>query len=233
MLITSFVAGPWQSNCYLVAAAEPGPCVVLDAGIGAAAGVQQVCEQHGWTPVGVLGSHGHIDHVGDAAPVAAHFAVPVWLHPADQVLLTRPGAGLSGQGVEWVAQLLGGEDTLPAPDRVNDLVDGDCFDLAGLRFQVAAAPGHTRGSCLLHVSHDDQVVTFTGDVVFAGSIGRMDLPGGSASDMARTLSEVVLALPDDRVLLPGHGPRTTMGAERASNPYLQPRALASLMEEDN
>lgn len=227
MFLASFPAGPWQANCYLVANSGSSDCVIVDPGMEAVDAVTALLGDHGLRPRGVLLTHGHFDHVASAAALAAEFAVPTWIHSADRHLLTDPAAGLSADGAALVRQVLAGPLVEPPDVRLLDEL-GD-LEIAGLRFAVTHAPGHTAGCVLLSLDypdHDvlDQVV-FTGDVLFAGSIGRTDLPGGDPQVMRATLADVVLALPDSAAVLPGHGPQSTMRRERASNPYLQPAFL--------
>ncbi len=232
MFIGSFVATPWQSNCYLVGPKENGPCVVIDPGIGSWTTLQKATDEYQLEPVAVILTHGHIDHVGDAHLVAEHFDCEVWLHPADQEMLVRPMTGLSADLVGFVKELVGDLE-LPKPKKLKNLVNNQDLSIAGVNFSIREAPGHTEGSCLLLSGEgSENGPVFTGDVIFAGSIGRMDMPGGSMRKMGETLTQVIPELSDDLVLLPGHGSTTTMGKERSTNPYLQPQMLAQLMEED-
>lgn len=223
MFIASFPAGPWQTNCYVIAPDGGRECVIVDPGVGAAAGVREVLAEHDLTPVGVIATHGHIDHVYDVAELTHELKVPVWIHPADEHLLTDPVAGTGPMGRQLMLQLRG-ELSLDAPAEVHELVDGATLSLAGLDFALTHAPGHTAGCVLLETAYAatgiDRVI-FTGDVLFAGSIGRTDLPGGDHDVMMETLRTRILPLADTAALLPGHGGQTTMARERATNPYLQ------------
>ncbi len=227
MFLASFPAGPWQANCYVVATAGSHECVIVDPGMDADEGVQGLLREHRLTPSGILLTHGHFDHVASAASLADHFGVPAWIHSADRHLLTDPAAGLSPDGAALVRQVL--TEPLAEPSDLR-LLDGQVrLDLAGLRFGLTHAPGHTAGCVLFDLDypghHEVATVVFTGDVLFAGSIGRTDLPGGDADTMRATLRGPVLALPDTAAVLPGHGPQSTMRRERARNPYLQPAFL--------
>ena len=238
MLIVPAAVGPWQANCYVVASGAgrrdaPADCVVVDPGMRAAAVVAATCERHHLRVAGVVATHGHLDHVADAAAVADAAGVPVHIHPDDEHLLTHPLEGLSGDLAALVRDLVG--ERTPAPRRVEHLTGGGTVDLSGIRFRLQEAPGHTPGCTLLTldgVRLDDEgeahEVIFTGDVVFAGSVGRTDLPGGDPRAMRRTLDTVVRALPAAAYLLPGHGPATTMATERATNPYLSPSSAPLL-----
>jgi glyoxylase-like metal-dependent hydrolase (beta-lactamase superfamily II) len=152
------------------------------------------------------------------APVCGAKDVPAYIHPDDRDLLTDPAKGLSlGPG----QQLFGGLE-LSEPDDVKELADGAALELAGLSFTVDHAPGHTPGSVTFRTPKAERVpdVMFTGDLLFAGSIGRTDLPGGSYEEILASLSRVCLTMPDDTAVLPGHGEQTTIGRERAANPFL-------------
>ncbi|MDO5287601.1 MAG: MBL fold metallo-hydrolase [Actinomycetia bacterium] len=224
MFTAAFPSGPWQASCYLVGPDQGPGCVVVDPGMEAAGVVERLLAEHQRRPEAVLLSHGHLDHMADAAELADAWKVPVWVHPADRELLSDPVAGLGEEMRPLVVQLLGG-DRLAEPARVAELTDGQELELAGLRWRVRHAPGHRPGCVIAVVDDPELSLAFTGDVLFAGSIGRTDLPGGDPETMRRTLDEVVGSLPDEMVVLPGHGPVTTLERERATNPYLQPGAL--------
>ena len=223
VLIAGFPAGPWGTNCYVVATGPGAECVVVDPGKDSTAGVEHVVREHRLKPVSVLLTHGHIDHMWCVAPVAGAYDATAWIHPRDRHLLTDPMAGMSP---ETSAMLLGGRYEFTEPDRVEELGDGRTLELAGLRFVVDHTPGHTEGSVTFRTPYDDPAgpdisqVMFAGDLLFAGSIGRTDLPGGDHPTMLRSLREKVLALPDDIVVLPGHGEQTSIARERAANPFL-------------
>lgn len=218
MLIAGFPAGSFAANCYLAA---PGPgqeCLIIDPGEGAEAGIEEVVARYRLRPVAALATHGHIDHIWSIAPVCGARGIPAYIHPEDRPLLTDPGRGLSLGANQ---QLLGGL-TFAEPDDVRELTDGMTIDLAGLRLRVDHAPGHTRGSVtfLAPAQGSDPGTLFSGDLLFAGSIGRTDLPGGDYPTILDSLSRVCLTLPDETIVLSGHGPGTTIGSERAGNPFL-------------
>jgi glyoxylase-like metal-dependent hydrolase (beta-lactamase superfamily II) len=220
VLIAGFPAGPWGTNCYVVATGPGAECVVVDPGKDAASGVAEVVREHRLKPVAVLVSHGHIDHMWCVAPVAGTYDATAWIHPADRHLLSDPLAGMSR---ETAAMVLGGGFEFAEPDAVEELGDRQDLELAGLSFTVDHTPGHTAGSVTFRTPYDEQDVSelmFSGDLLFAGSIGRTDLPGGDHPTMLRSLRDKVLPLADDVVVLPGHGEQTSIGRERASNPYL-------------
>ncbi len=221
MLIAGFPAGPWGTNCYVAATGPGSECVVVDPGMEAAAGVAEVVREHRLKPVAVLVTHGHIDHMWSVAPVAGSYDATAWVHPRDRHLLSDPMAGMSP---ETAAMLLGQDVQFAEPDDVRELADLQELELAGIRFVVDHTPGHTEGSVTFRSPYPDVAevseVLFSGDLLFAGSIGRTDLPGGDHSTMLESLRHKVLTLADDIVVLPGHGEQTSIGRERATNPFL-------------
>jgi glyoxylase-like metal-dependent hydrolase (beta-lactamase superfamily II) len=220
VLIAGFPAGPWGTNCYVAATGPGTECVVIDPGKDATDGVQQVVREHHLKPVAVLVTHGHIDHMWCVAPVAGGYDATAWIHPEDRHLLTDPMAGMSA---DTAAMLLGTKHQFAEPERVEELGDGQALELAGLEFTVDHTPGHTRGSVTFRTPYAEREVSevmFSGDLLFAGSIGRTDLPGGDHPTMLRSLRDKVLTLRDDIVVLPGHGEQTSIGRERATNPFL-------------
>jgi hydroxyacylglutathione hydrolase len=219
VLIAGFPAGPWGTNCYVVATAAGAECVVVDPGKDATPGVEQVVREHGLKPVAVLVTHGHVDHMWCVAPVAGTYDATAYIHPADRHLLGDPMAGMSA---DTAAMMLGGKYEFAEPDRVEELTDLATVELAGISFTVDHTPGHTPGSITFRTPYEGDVseVLFAGDLLFAGSIGRTDLPGGDHGQMLRSLREKVLTLRDDVVVLPGHGEQTSIGRERTTNPFL-------------
>jgi hydroxyacylglutathione hydrolase len=211
MLVAGFPAGSFQTNCYLVAASAGAEALVVDPGQDALPGIEELCARHRLRPVAALLTHGHLDHVWSVAPLAGARGIPAWIHPDDRHLLADPAAGLAPDARDFFGGL-----RLTEPDDVRELADGQVLDLAGLRVAVDHTPGHTRG----HVTFRTADTLFSGDLVFAGSIGRTDLPGGSMTQMLASLADRFLTLPDETVVLPGHGPQTTVGRERAANPFL-------------
>ncbi|MCW2777198.1 MAG: beta-lactamase domain protein [Frankiales bacterium] len=223
MLVRGFPAQAFDTNCYVVAAAEGAPCVVVDPGIGVEEQLDALLRELDLSPVAVLLTHGHLDHTFSVTPVCGARGIPAYIHPADDALLTDPMRGMGAQ----TSQMFGGRLQWTRPSDVVQLDPGTPMELAGLRISTDFAPGHTPGSVVFRLPGEEAdgeaaaPVVFSGDVLFAGSIGRTDLPGGSWEQMQASLAGVVLPLPDDTVVLPGHGPATTIGRERASNPYLQ------------
>jgi glyoxylase-like metal-dependent hydrolase (beta-lactamase superfamily II) len=220
VLIAGFPAGPWGTNCYVAATQAGTECVVVDPGKDAAEGVAEVVREHRLKPVAVLVTHGHVDHMWCVAPVAGTYDATAYVHPDDRHLLADPLAGMSR---DMVGMMLGGRYEFAEPERVAEVGDGAVLELAGLQVTVDHAPGHTPGSITFRTPYGEQGVSevmFSGDLLFAGSIGRTDLPGGDHPTMLRSLRDKVLTLPDDIVVLPGHGEQTSIGRERATNPFL-------------
>lgn len=215
MLLAGFPAGIFATNCYVAAPAAGEQCVVIDPGQDAADGIAELLREHRLQPVAVLLTHGHLDHVWSVLPVCGAYDVPAYIHPDDRALLSDPRRGLSRD----LGAMLGGlQFTEPAD--VRPLADGSPVQLAGLELRVDLAPGHTPGSVTFGLPGDEPVL-FSGDLLFAGSVGRTDLPGGDHAEILRSLARVCLPLPDQTAVLSGHGPATTIGRERATNPFLR------------
>ncbi len=222
MLILDFPAAAFATNCYVVAPQAGAECVVVDPGVDVIGQLDALLDRHRLKPVAVLLTHGHLDHTFSVTPVCGARDVPAYVHPDDAGLLADPMAGFPGY-----ADLFGGRLQWSEPEDVKPLVDCDVLRLAGLELRVDHAPGHTPGSVLFRLpggtggSEDAAETCLSGDVLFAGSIGRTDLPGGDHARMLHTLATKILPLPDETTVLPGHGPRTTVRRERATNPFLQ------------
>ncbi|MBK1788099.1 MBL fold metallo-hydrolase [Prauserella cavernicola] len=214
MLVVGFAAGAFQANCYVLATGAGGDCVIVDPGEGAREHVDEALREHGLTPAAVLATHGHFDHVHSAAEIADAHGVAVWIRPEDRVLLSDP---LKGLGPELAAAFA--SVSLTEPRLVREL-GTDPLELAGMRVELVHTPGHTPGSVVFRLDTDEGGrIALTGDTLFAGSIGRTDLPGGDSREIASSL-RTLLACSDDTVVLPGHGPTTTIGRERATNPFV-------------
>jgi glyoxylase-like metal-dependent hydrolase (beta-lactamase superfamily II) len=225
VLVTGFPADMTATNCYVVA---PGPgeqCVVIDPGINVVERLDDVLAEYRLHPVAVLLTHGHLDHTYSVLPVCDARDVPAYIHPADRSQLADPWSGI---GLPRGAPIFGvGGLTFAEPADVRPLADGAVLPLAGLELTIRHAPGHTPGSVAFSLDGPDAPLFFSGDLLFAGSIGRVDLPGGSEQAMMRSLARVVLPLPDPTQVLAGHGPQTTIGQERAANPYLRLAAAST------
>jgi len=229
VLTISFPAAAFATNCYVLAAGPGEECLVVDPGIGVEAQLDDVLAKHRLRPAAVLLTHGHLDHVYSVTPVCGGDTA-AYIHEDDRYRLEDPIALLDRGLVAMLEQQVGAQATWREPDRVVTISDQQSLTLAGLDLTVRHAPGHTEGSVMFTLPQvPDRVgeetgttaTCVSGDVLFAGSIGRSDLAGGDPAAMERSLRSVVLPLPDDMLVLPGHGPATTIGRERASNPYLQ------------
>jgi hydroxyacylglutathione hydrolase len=226
VLVASFPAGPWQTNTYVVATDRGSECVVIDPGMDAEAGVMDLVAEHRLKPVAVMVTHGHLDHMFAVAPLCRANDAPCWVHSDDRELLADPLRSMGAETRALFARLVPGHAGFVEPDEVRELTDAATVSVAGIDFVAAHAPGHTPGSTMFATGPEDEPLVFSGDVLFAGSIGRTDLPGGDLAAMMESLRTKVLPLPDPMVVLPGHGPRTTMAVERATNPYLRQLAGA-------
>jgi hydroxyacylglutathione hydrolase len=222
VLVTGFPAGSFAANCYVIAPADGEECVIVDPGQDALGGIDEVVAAHRLKPVAAIATHGHIDHIWSIAPLCGARDIPAYIHPDDRALLSDPARGFPLGASQ---QLFGGLE-FAEPDDVRELTDGMTLTLAGLELRVDHAPGHTPGSVTFRLPSgidgiDDPAGTmFSGDLLFAGSIGRTDLPGGDHQAILASLARVCLPLPDETIVLSGHGPGTTIGAERRSNPFL-------------
>lgn len=231
MLVRAVVAEAFATNCYVVAAGPGEPCLIVDPGIGVLPALDALLDAERLRPAAVLLTHGHLDHCFSVAPVCGARGVTAYVHPDDTAMVADPEKWISA----GILGLFGGRLPYTAPEDVALLPDGGTITVAGMEIQVDHAPGHTGGSVLFRLAGaatglDAPVVPqrlrggdelcLSGDVLFAGSIGRTDLPGGSTAAMRRSLREKILPLDDATVVLPGHGPATTIGRERRTNPYL-------------
>nr|WP_281496978.1 MBL fold metallo-hydrolase [Ornithinimicrobium sp. F0845] len=225
-MVIRIEAAAFGTNCYVVAPDDGEECVIVDPGVGVENQVAEVLAERHLRPAAVLLTHGHLDHTYAVAPVCAG-RTAAYIHEEDRYRLQDPLASTSPALVAMLEQQFGRRATWAEPDTVIDLREGQVLDLAGLSLEVSHAPGHTEGSVLYGLAGvptgmPDEVdrTVLTGDVLFAGSIGRTDLPGGDHATMLRSLRDVILPLPDSSLVLPGHGPGTTMARERATNPFL-------------
>ncbi|SNS23599.1 MBL fold metallo-hydrolase [Rhodococcoides kyotonense] len=219
MLVTGFPAGMFQTNCYILAHDGASECVVVDPGQDAAEPLIEFLNSSSLTPVAVLLTHGHLDHTWSVAPVCDKFGIPAYIHDDDRFMLSDP---LRGTGPTLAALL--GDAEFHEPEAVELLVGGGTLELAGITFGVLHTPGHTQGSVVFTTEVDTPdgtaTIALTGDTLFAGSIGRTDLPGGNHEQLLTSIATTLLPLSDDTVILPGHGGQSSIGQERASNPFL-------------
>ena len=229
VLVVGFPALAFATNCYVVAPAAGQECVVVDPGVGVEGRLAETLATHGLRPAAVLLTHGHLDHVFAVTPVCSGYGVAASIHADDTYRLADPLATLDPALVAMFEQEFGRRAGWGEPADVVRLADGQRLQIAGLDIDVVHAPGHTEGSVMFAfptvpagvLGHDAGDGTLlAGDVLFAGSVGRTDLPGGDPDAMVRSLTGKVLPLPDGTLVLPGHGPATTIGRERRSNPFL-------------
>lgn len=211
MLIESRSLWVAQTNTYVVALESGGPGVIVDAPPDIDAIVDLVSSLD-VSPVALLVTHGHVDHGGAAGQVASRYGIKAYVHPDDDYLSLDP--------TRQVEALMGISlaDALPVP-QFESLADGQRTPFAGIDFDVVHTPGHTPGHVCFRVANEG--VLFSGDQLFAGSIGRTDLPGGSYEQLMDSMVSKVLTLDDEVIVFPGHGPGTTVGRERRTNPFLQ------------
>jgi glyoxylase-like metal-dependent hydrolase (beta-lactamase superfamily II) len=212
MIIESRSLWVAATNCYVVGAEPGGPAVVIDAPPDVDA-IVALLRTADLVPTALLVTHGHVDHVGGAGAFARKSGVTAYLHPDDDWLAQAPDVQLRA--------LFGmtPEGDFAPPERFDPLADATVIAAAGLEFEALHTPGHTPGHCCFHLP--DEGILFSGDQLFAGSIGRTDLPGGDYATLMRSMADKILVLPDDTEVLPGHGPATTLARERRVNPFLQ------------
>jgi hydroxyacylglutathione hydrolase len=219
MLIEGLPLWVAETNAWIVAPSGPGgECVLIDAPPDPTAIVARL-QHHGLKLVALLSTHGHVDHIGGVTEVvkAHEHPVPVHIHDGDRHMLLDP-VGTSGGFGRYLESM--GLDTSP-PELVYGLDDGQKVSGAGMTFTALHTPGHTQGSVCFELRVDGEPpILFSGDHLFAGSIGRTDLPGGSFEALMTSMAEKILPMDDDVQVLPGHGQVTTVGRERRTNPFL-------------
>jgi glyoxylase-like metal-dependent hydrolase (beta-lactamase superfamily II) len=212
MLLERMIVGPLQSCCYLVGPAEGTDCLVIDPG-GDGDKIVARLQARGRTPSAILNTHGHIDHIAGNTELKNAFpAAKLIIHKDDEICLRKPLRNLS---------LLTGQlyKSPPADQIVEE--EGE-WRLGGLTFRILHVPGHTPGSICLyaHPASAPRPVLFSGDTLFAGGIGRTDFPGGDTEQLLTAIREKLFTLPEETVVYPGHGPSSTIGYERQTNPFL-------------
>jgi glyoxylase-like metal-dependent hydrolase (beta-lactamase superfamily II) len=221
VLIDRVIAPYFETNCWILALGTGQECIIVDPGMAKPNLVKEIEEKvsdFNLKPMAVLITHGHLDHTFSVLPLTKQVPMRTFITGADRFLLTDPMGALDRGGVSEQFLKAFGMEKFKEPDEVVELEDFSTFEVAGMQLTSIFAPGHTKGSVIFTV--DDQQL-ISGDVLFAGSIGRTDLPTGSANEMRKTLRDRILTLPDGLNVLPGHGGQTTIGTERVRNPYLQ------------
>ena len=217
VLVDYVVAAAFATNCWILSGRGSGQALLVDPGIGDPYlhdALLERCSELGLRPVATLLTHGHLDHIFSLAPLCQGEKIPAYIHPSDRELLTNPERALSKSAQAMIPAGM----RFTEPDEVFALDDGLTLEIAGMRMRFAHTPGHTPGSIVATIEEE---YLLSGDVLFAGSIGRTDLPLGSLRDMEVSLREKIIPLPDELEVLPGHGKRTTIGAERRNNPFLR------------
>ncbi|HEY3314446.1 MAG TPA: MBL fold metallo-hydrolase [Bacillota bacterium] len=220
MLIETMTVGPMMANCYIVAGEGASAAAVVDPGADAR-DILEAVRRLGLTVSVIINTHGHADHIAANGQVRQETGASLMVHRSEAAFLTQPTMNLSS----WAGLSLFG----PPADRL--LEDGEEIRVGTLALTVLHTPGHTPGGICLVVRDDstnpagrpdacEGPVIFSGDTLFAGSVGRTDFPGGSFDDLIRSIKEKLLVFDDDTEVYPGHGPATTIGEERASNPFL-------------
>ncbi len=207
MELLCIVVGPFEVNCYLYWDPKSGDGVIVDPGFDADR-IASAVENEGITPRAILLTHGHGDHIAAVREIKDRYEIPVYVGKGEEELLANPSANVSA--------LLGTPIVAPKPDHLVE--DEQVIKIGSLIFRVLMTPGHTvAGVCYLDESEGR---LFCGDTLFAGGVGRTDLPGGSMDTLLESIHNKILRLPDQVICYPGHGPHTTVGTERVSNPFL-------------
>ena len=207
--IVCLTNGAFAENCYLVADRQSGDVVIVDPGEEADLFLRRI-ETEAWTLRAIWLTHAHLDHIAGVAHVVNATHVDVYLHPGDRQLYDSVLEQAQWLGVEVEAA------PVPAPAPKRSLASGDTVNVGDCAFAVAHTPGHSPGS----VTFIGDGVALVGDVLFAGSVGRVDLPGGDGATLLNSISQTLMSLPDDTIVYPGHGPTTTVGQERTNNPFV-------------
>jgi hydroxyacylglutathione hydrolase len=214
MFVASFPAPMYATNCWIIAGGRGQECIIIDPGMpDISHEIRAIIEENNLKPVAALITHGHLDHTFSVKPLADGYGIASYIHSEDREYLLKPQGA---HGPEFIATLDAMKFEEPVDTR--NLRHGDLLEILDLKITAIHSPGHTRGSTMFNINDE---LLISGDVLFAGSIGRTDLPSGSHEAMIKTLKTRVLPLSDDLRVLPGHGPETTIKFERKNNPYLK------------
>lgn len=217
--IEMLTLGMWAANCVVVGDRERGRAFVVDPGQGGHGPVQEVLDRHDVTCEAILLTHGHLDHLWAVPDLVADLGVPVRMHSDDRWLWDSPAAAFGAPDAALKVQF--GLDWNPPTEALETFRGNQTMTVAGFEVRVRHTPGHTPGSCIfISDGLAADPVCISGDLIFAGSVGRTDFPRGSFADLARSIHREVLTLDDTTRIISGHGPETTVGRERASNPFV-------------
>jgi glyoxylase-like metal-dependent hydrolase (beta-lactamase superfamily II) len=208
MILEMLTVGPFQENCYIIGDEDSGAGTVVDPG-DEAARIALAVEQTDLEVGSIIVTHAHIDHVGAVAALADEYACPVLMHAESEPVLKQLPTQAMMMGLKF--------GKVPPVDR--HISDGEVLEVGKLKLRSLYTPGHAPGHLAFYI--EDEGVVLSGDALFAGSVGRVDLPGGSMEVLMRSIEERLLTLPDETWVYPGHGPQTSIGNERTSNPFLQ------------
>jgi hydroxyacylglutathione hydrolase len=208
MILEMLTVSPFQENCYIMGDEESGVGALVDPG-DEAARLAMAVEQTGLDIGSIIVTHAHIDHVGAVVALVDEYSCPVLMHAEAEPMLKQLPTQAMMMGLRF--------GKVPTVDRYVE--DEETLEVGDLRLRSLYTPGHAPGHLAFYV--EDKGLVLSGDALFAGSVGRVDLPGGSMEVLMRSIEERLLTLPDETAVYPGHGPRTTIGNERASNPFLQ------------
>jgi hydroxyacylglutathione hydrolase len=208
MILEMLTVGPFQENCYIIGDEDSGVGAVVDPG-DEAAHIALAVEQTDLEVGSIIVTHAHIDHVGAVAALVDEYTCPILMHAESEPMLKQLPTQAMMMGLKF--------GKVPAVDR--HIGEGEVLEVGELRLRSLYTPGHALGHLAFYV--EDQGLVLSGDALFAGSVGRVDLPGGSMEVLMRSIEEQLLTLPDETTVYPGHGPQTTIGNERTSNPFLQ------------
>jgi len=210
MMIDHLILGAYQTNCYILrAGADAADCIIIDTGLDAGR-LERFLEDNRLNPVAVVLTHGHIDHIAAVKDLREKYSgVKVYIHELDAEMLTGSEANL------WIPATKPFR-TAPADFLVRD---GDQVEAADIKLEVLHTPGHTPGGICLYAK--DQDIVFTGDTLFAESVGRTDMPGGNMSQLVTSIKQKLFTLPENTIAYPGHGPSTKIANEKENNPFLQ------------
>jgi hydroxyacylglutathione hydrolase len=208
MILEMLSVGPFQENCYIIGDEASGVGALVDPG-DEAARIAMAVEGTGLEIGSIIVTHTHIDHVGAVVALVDEYTCPVLMHAEAEPMLEQLPTQAMMMGLRF--------GKVPTVDRYVE--DEEILEVGDLRLRSLYTPGHAPGHLAFYV--EDEGLVLSGDALFAGSVGRVDLPGGSMEVLMRSIEERLLTLPDQTVVCSGHGPRTTIGNERASNPFLQ------------